>query len=95
MGSVQTPVQSLGGTADGVVPPGIPMSLGRQPLMEGPYDTTQWLLPSQLLSPGGPVTVFGGAREDTGGTTVDEYVGAPLRGAVNVTVATPDGGMIL
>lgn len=60
-GSVQTPVQSLGGTADGVIPPRIPTSVGKHPPMDGPEYTTHLLLPSQLVSPGGPITVEGGA----------------------------------
>lgn len=67
-GSVHTPVHPSGGTAEGVVPPGIPTSEGRQPAMEGPGSRVH--VPHDG-SPTEPVMVTAGAPDAGTGTAVE------------------------
>ena len=64
-------------------------------MIEGPKFSVHLLLPSQLVSPGGPVTVLGAAPDDVGTPTTEVYVGKPVRGAVNVTDDADAGGAML
>lgn len=88
MGSVHGPNQPTGGTAVGVVPPEIPMLVGKVPRIEAPE------LPavSVQTAPAGPVMVTAPVVGE--GTTV-EKVSAPERGAVKVILGTDVGGRML
>jgi hypothetical protein len=83
MGSVHGPNQPTGGTAVGVVPPEIPMLVGKVPRIEAPE------LPAVSVQ-----TVMVTAPVVGEGTTV-EKVSAPERGAVKVILGTDVGGRML
>jgi hypothetical protein len=90
-GSVHAPVQLTGGLAVGVVPPGMPTSAGRKPPSNAPNRRSHQSLPSLFLSPGGPVTFFGGEFDAVGTATTETYDG----GAVKVTLDAETGGTML
>jgi hypothetical protein len=83
MGSVHGPNQPTGGTAVGVVPPEIPMLVGKVPRIEASE------LPAVSVQ-----TVMVTAPVVGEGTTV-EKVSAPERGAVKVILGTDVGGRML